>query len=102
MKIENSKEDIKKIAANMLAVLKKRLASLEITAEFDESALTAIADAGFDPVYGARPLKRYMQSQLETMLARKIVAAEILPGQRVVVDAGENGLTVQAEQNKLN
>ena len=60
-----------------------------------------IADAGFDPVYGARPLKRYMQSQLETMLARKIVAAEILPGQRVVVDADENGLTVQAAQMNL-
>jgi len=43
-----------------------------------------------------------MQSQLETMLARKIVASEILPGQRVVVDAGENGLTVQAAQDYLN
>jgi len=42
-----------------------------------------------------------MQSQLETMLARKIVAAEILPGQRVVVDAGEDGLTVKAAQNNL-
>ena len=77
--------------------VEKRLAQRDITLELTDAAVDAIADAGFDPVYGARPLKRYMQSQLETMLARRIVAAEILPGQRVVVDAGEDGLTVRAE-----
>ena len=51
-----------------------------------------------DRVYGARPLKRYMQSHLETMLARKIVAGDVLPGQTVRVDVDANGeLTVSAE-----
>ena len=51
--------------------------------------MQAIADAGFDPVYGARPLKRYIQSHLETMLARRIVAGDILPGQEVTITAAD-------------
>jgi ATP-dependent Clp protease ATP-binding subunit ClpB len=80
------KAEITQIVHLLAATLSKRLAQRDITLELTDAAVEAIADAGFDPVYGARPLKRYMQSQLETMLARKIVAAEILPGQRVVVD----------------
>jgi len=95
------KEEITQIVHLLAGTLTKRLAQRDITLELTDAAVDAIADAGFDPVYGARPLKRYMQSQLETMLARKIVAAEILPGQRVVVDAGEDGLTVKAAQNNL-
>ena len=90
------KAEITQIVHLLADTLKKRLAQRDITLELTDAAVEAIAEAGFDPVYGARPLKRYMQSQLETMLARKIVAAEILPGQHVVVDAGENGLVVQA------
>ncbi len=96
------KTEIRQIVHLLANNLQKRLAQRDITLELTDAAVDAIADAGFDPVYGARPLKRYMQSQLETMLARKIVGAEILPGQRVVVDAGENGLTVQAAQANLN
>ena len=95
------KAEIRQIVHLLAGTLSKRLAQRDITLELTDAAVDAIADAGFDPVYGARPLKRYMQSQLETMLARKIVAAEILPGQRVVVDAGEDGLTVQAGQLNL-
>ena len=96
------KAEIRQIVQLLANTLQKRLAQRDITLELTDAAVDAIADAGFDPVYGARPLKRYMQSQLETMLARKIVAAEILPGQRVVVDAGADGLTVQAVQNHLD
>ena len=95
------KAEITQIVRLLADTLKKRLAQRDITLELTDAAVDAIADAGFDPVYGARPLKRYMQSQLETMLARKIVAAEILPGQHVVVDAGENGLVVRQEQGRL-
>ncbi len=95
------KTEITQIVRLLAGTLSKRLAQRDITLELTDAAVDAIAEAGFDPVYGARPLKRYMQSQLETMLARKIVAAEILPGQRVVVDAGEDGLTVQAGQLNL-
>ena len=76
----------------------RRLEQRGIALTLTDAAVSAIADAGFDPVYGARPLKRYMQSQLETMLARKIVAGDILPGQTVVVDGGENGLTVTSSE----
>ena len=63
-----------------------------------EEVIRAIAEAGFDPVYGARPLKRYMQSHLETMLARRIVAGDVLPGQTVRVDVDAGGeLTATAE-----
>ncbi len=92
------KAEIRQIVHLLAETLRSRLAQRDITLELTDAAVDAIADAGFDPVYGARPLKRYMQSQLETMLARKIVAADILPGQHVVVDAGENRLTVQVQQ----
>ena len=70
-------EDIKKIAKNMLKGLKKRLAALEIDAEFDESAITAVADAGFDKVYGARPLRRAIQSKIEDALSEKMLDGSI-------------------------
>ncbi|MDD5897905.1 MAG: AAA family ATPase, partial [Clostridia bacterium] len=95
------KAEITQIVRLLAGTLSKRLAQRDITLQLTDAAVDAIAEAGFDPVYGARPLKRYMQSQLETMLARKIVAAEILPGQQVVVDAGADGLTVKAVENHL-
>ena len=83
-------EDIKKIAANMLDGLKKRLASLEITAEFDESALTAIADAGFDKVYGARPLRRAIQSKIEDALSEKMLDGSVAKGSKIVCSFENN------------
>ena len=87
--------EIRSIVGLMLKGLQARLAAKEITVELTEAAVDAIAEAGFDPVYGARPLKRYMQSQLETMLARAIVAGDVLPGQQVVVDHDGNGLVLR-------
>ena len=92
------KAEIAQIVHLLAAGLSRRLEQRGIALTLTDAAVSAIADAGFDPVYGARPLKRYMQSQLETMLARKIVAGDILPGQTVVVDAGENGLTVTSSE----
>ncbi|MDD3334313.1 MAG: ATP-dependent chaperone ClpB [Eubacteriales bacterium] len=90
--------EIRQIVGLLLKGLEKRLSDREITLSLSEKAVDAIADAGFDPVYGARPLKRYMQSHLETMLAKAIVAGDVLPGQHVNVDVNEQGqLTVQAE-----
>ena len=75
-----------------------RLREKNIDLVLTDAAVDAIAEAGFDPVYGARPLKRYMQSHLETMLARKIVAGDVLPGQTVRVDVdGKGDLTATAE-----
>ena len=85
-------QEIRSIVGLMLKGLQARLAAREITIELTDAAIDAIAEAGFDPVYGARPLKRYMQSQLETMLARAMVAGEVLPGQKVTVDHDGQGL----------
>ncbi|MBQ7867642.1 MAG: AAA family ATPase, partial [Clostridia bacterium] len=92
------KAEIAQIVHLLAAGLSRRLEQRGIALTLIDAAVSAIADAGFDPVYGARPLKRYMQSQLETMLARKIVAGDIPPGQTVVVDGGENGLTVTSSE----
>ena len=88
------KDEIGQIVRLLAGHLGKRLSERGMSLTLTDDAVNAIADAGFDPVYGARPLKRYMQSHLETMLARMIVSGEILPGESVTVDAGENGLRV--------
>ena len=85
------KDEIGQIVRLLSAHLAQRLSEKRIELTLTDAAVDAIADAGFDPVYGARPLKRYMQSHLETMLARKIIASEILPEQKVVVDAAQDG-----------
>ena len=88
------REEITRIVRLLAMGLAKRLEERDIHIELSEAAVDAIADAGFDPVYGARPLKRYMQSHLETMLAREIVSGGILPGQRVVVNVDGDGKLV--------
>ena len=92
------KDEIAQIVRLLAGHLASRLHEKNIDLVLSDAAVNAIAEAGFDPVYGARPLKRYMQSHLETMLARKIVAGDVLPGQTVRVDVDANGeLTVSAE-----
>ena len=76
--------------------LAKRLEQQDVHMELTDKAVDAIVDAAFDPAYGARPLKRYIQSHLETLIARKLVAGEIFPSQVITVDADEEGrLTVR-------
>ena len=62
-----------------------------------DKAVDAIVDAAFDPAYGARPLKRYIQSHLETLIARKLVAGEIFPSEVVTVDADDEGRLIVAD-----
>ena len=76
---------IRSIAKLQLAILEKRLAGLDVALEIDESALNEIAAAGFDPVFGARPLKRAIQAQIENPLAKAILAGECAPGERIVL-----------------
>ena len=85
------KQDISEIARRMLETLSKRVAQLDITLIFDESAVQKTADAGFDPVYGARPLKRFIQSKIETLVAKHIIAADVKPGDTLTIDVNENG-----------
>jgi ATP-dependent Clp protease ATP-binding subunit ClpB len=70
-----------------MAGLEKRLAERGIAIEVSDKALDLLANVGFDPVYGARPLKRAIQQQLENPLASKILAGEFGQGDTVKVDA---------------
>jgi ATP-dependent Clp protease ATP-binding subunit ClpB len=81
------KEHIKKIVAIQLARFSERLAAQGISFNADESAEKLLAEKGYDPVYGARPLKRVIQRELETPLSRKIIAGEIKEGTKVKISA---------------
>ncbi|MCW3489384.1 ATP-dependent chaperone ClpB [Dethiobacter alkaliphilus] len=85
-------EETKQIIDLQLELLHKRLAERYITLEMTEAAKEHVARAGYDPVYGARPLKRYLQRQVETVLARKLIAGEIADHSHITVDADENQL----------
>ncbi len=76
------KEDIKEIAERLLSVLSKRVGEMGIELQFDESAIDKIADEGFDPVYGARPLKRAIQSQIEDKLSEQMLEGKIKAGEK--------------------
>lgn len=79
-------EETKQIVDLQLELLRRRLAERHITLELTEAAKDLVARAGYDPVYGARPLKRYIQREVETSLARKLIGGEISEHSRVVGD----------------
>ena len=81
------KTQIRAIAKIQLAYLEKRLAERQLKMEISDEALTLLANVGFDPVYGARPLKRAVQQQLENPLAREILEGRYAPGAVIKVDA---------------
>lgn len=87
------KAQIMDIAGIQIAHLQKRLAQQDIHLELDEKALHLISDSGFDPVYGARPLKRVIQQKLENPLAQSLLKGEIQPGQRIKVSVDADALT---------
>jgi len=82
------------IVTVQLAHLQKLLADHKITLELSPAALIWLGDAGYDPVYGARPLKRVIQRSLQNPLAGDILSGKILDGQTVMVDAGKDGLVL--------
>ena len=82
-----SRENIKGIIDLQLADLQKRLDQKQITLQLTDAAKQLIIDKAYDPIYGARPLKRFLQSHVETMLGRKIIADEIAPDNTVVLDS---------------
>ena len=84
---------LKGIAAIQLDYLRKRLAEREMGLELSEAALDKLVEAGFDPVYGARPLKRAIQSQLENPLAQALLKGEFVQGDTIQVDVADDKLT---------
>ncbi len=84
--------EIREIVTIQLAGLQKRLADRDMRLSLTDAALDQLAEAGFDPVYGARPLKRALQQRLENTLAQQILTGEFGPGDTITVDAGEPNL----------
>jgi ATP-dependent Clp protease ATP-binding subunit ClpB len=82
-----TREQLKQIVTIQLARLRTRLAERKIEVSLTDAALDHFARAGYDPVYGARPLKRLLQKEIETTLGRKIIAGDVRDNTRVVVDA---------------
>ncbi|MGQ9511547.1 MAG: ATP-dependent chaperone ClpB [Thermaceae bacterium] len=86
---------IRQIVEIQLQALRARLAEKRISLELTEAAKDFLAERGYDPVFGARPLRRVIQRELETPLAQKILAGEVKEGDQVSVDAGPTGLVFQ-------
>ncbi|WP_296427045.1 ATP-dependent chaperone ClpB [Yoonia sp.] len=89
-----AREDMAAIVTIQLRLLAKRLAGRNITIDLDEPALKWLADEGYDPVFGARPLKRVIQRSLQDQLAEMILAGDVADGDVIHVSAGADGLLV--------
>ena len=93
-----SKENIGSIVDLMVKDLNKRLAEQEITIKLTDDAKGAIIDQGYDPVYGARPLKRFIQKNVETLVARMILAGEVSTQSAIIIDYDGQKLTARNEK----
>ncbi|MEA4911158.1 MAG: ATP-dependent chaperone ClpB [Oscillospiraceae bacterium] len=81
-----TKDDISKIIVLQLGELNRRLADRQISCELTDAAKAYVVDNGYDPVYGARPLRRFLQQRVETLIGRRLIADEVQPGTKLVVD----------------
>jgi ATP-dependent Clp protease ATP-binding subunit ClpB len=86
--------EITSIVDLLLEDVRGRLSDRGLKIEVTDAAKAHIAQSGYDPVYGARPLKRFIQRELETKVGRALIADELQPGGRIMVDLGEQGLTI--------
>ncbi|MCC8123391.1 MAG: ATP-dependent chaperone ClpB [Oscillospiraceae bacterium] len=92
-----SKENITHIIELLIADLNHRLADKHLTVALTDAAKAHIIDAGYDPVYGARPLRRYVQHTVETLIGRKIIAGDVQPGETITVDVSDGALTLDSK-----
>ena len=90
-----SKDNLRGIVSIETKKLQKRLEDRQISVTMKEAALDYLADVGFDPVYGARPLKRAIQRELETIVAKSILRGEVTDGDSIIIDVGNDELIVR-------
>ena len=93
-----TEDEIGKIALVMLESLKKRLKDNEIEATFDESAVKLLAKEGFDPVYGARPLRRAIVSKVEDLFAEEMLDGKVVSGDKVVVKEVDGNIVIEKNE----
>jgi len=91
-----TREQLREIVDIQLRKLRERLSERKIELELTDQARDYFAERGYDPVYGARPLRRLIQRELESAIARKLISGEIRDGSRVVVDLGPQGLELHS------
>ncbi len=89
-----TQENINAIAGNMLSAVAKRMENMEVGLTWTDAAVNALGEAGFDPAYGARPLRRTIQTKVEDAVAELLLTGEIHAGDTVLVDAAEGSVTV--------
>ncbi len=89
--------EVKRIVRLQFARIRERLHERDIDLVLTEEGCRFVAEASYDPVYGARPVLRFLQKRLETELGRRIIADEIPDGTRIVVSAGDRGLTIDVD-----
>ena len=90
-----TKDNVTHIIDLMVDELNRRLEDKQLTVRLTDQAKTHIIDEAYDPVYGARPLRRYLQHTVETLISRKIIADQVNPGQVLTVDCKDGQLTVE-------
>ena len=90
-----TKDNINGIVDLLIADLNKRLKDKQITVKVSDSAKQFIIDSAYDPTYGARPLKRFIQSRIETLLAREIIGGDIEPDTTLEIDCEESSLVIK-------
>ena len=92
-----TKNNIGKIVDLMVRELSDRLADQELSLELTDAAKQMVVDNGYDPVYGARPLKRYLQNYVETLTAKKILSGDVHAGDTIVLDVKDGEFTVSTK-----
>ncbi len=90
-----TKTDVTAIVDLLIDGLNKRLSDKQLTVVLTPAAKTFVIDNGYDPLYGARPLRRFLQHTVETLVGRKMIADEVLPGATLTVDCAGGELVVE-------
>ena len=99
-----TKDQVEKIVDLLLNRLRGRLKEQQLSLELTQSAKDKLLDLGYDPVYGARPMKRVLQAKIETLVARKLIEGAALPGSTLIADAADNadGFVISVSQERKN
>ena len=93
-----TRENVTHIIDLMVTDLNRRLEDKQLTVELTPAAKDHIIEAAYDPIYGARPLRRYLQHTVETLISRKIVSDQVEPGSRITVECRDGELTVDSRE----
>ena len=93
-----TKENVTHIIDLMAADINRRLEDKQLTVDLTPAAKDYIIESAYDPIYGARPLRRFLQHTVETLVSKKIIADQVEPGSRITVDCRGGELTVDTKE----